>query len=74
MIVAVPLPPPVITPVVLPIVAVPDAGEIDQVPVAGVQLTVVVCPTHTESTPVIAPGSGFTVIGDDTSEQPEANV
>ncbi len=72
MIVAVPLLPPVITPVELPMVAVPP--EIDQVPVAGVQLTVVVCPTQTESTPVIAPGSGFTVIGDDTSEQPEASV
>ena len=70
--VAVPLLMPLITPVVLPILAVPP--EIDHVPVAGVQLTVVVCPTHTESTPVIAPGSGFTVIGDDTSEQPEANV
>jgi hypothetical protein len=53
-------------------VAVPP--EIDQVPVAGVQLTVVVCPTQTESTPVIAPGSGFTVIGAETSEHPDASV
>ena len=70
--VAVPLMRPLITPVVLPILAV--VPDIDQVPVTGVQLTVVVCPTHTESTPVIAPGSGFTVIGDETNEQPEANV
>ncbi len=59
----VPAVPPVTMPVPAPITAVPVPELSDQVPGPGVQLRVVVWPTHTVATPVIAPGSGFTVPG-----------
>ncbi len=58
----------------LPIVAVPVPDDSDHVPVAGVLFRVVVWPTHTEATPPIVAGSAFTVIGEETSEQPVDNV
>jgi hypothetical protein len=60
-IVTVPDDTPVTTPV-LDTVAVPRALLLHVVPVVVV-LNVVVLPTHTLSTPVIAPGNGFTVSG-----------
>jgi len=66
--------PPVTTPVAAPIVAEPVPADIVHEPVAGVQVSVVVCATHTDNGPAIAPGNGFTVSTPLTSEQPVGSV
>ena len=52
---------PITTPVPTPTVAT-DVLLLLHVPVVGVLPSVVACPTHIDSEPLIVPGSGFTVI------------